>query len=442
MEDKRQTQEERRELRRKRRIRSQILAYAALILLIVAAAGAVAAGVRQIAKAAGQRQQAQEDNQAMLEGMLDEEEALQTPEAPASEPPAEMTREERLDEYVDAGIAVMPLEDKVAGLFVVTPESITGVSAAVQAGEGTKKALEQYAVGGLIYFDKNMESEKQLKEMLQNTESYARYPLFLAVDEEGGSVSRTAQAGIGPAVDGAWEIGQTKDAQNAYNAGVTIGAALSGLGFNLDFAPVADIASVEESVMAKRVYGSDAQTVSPFVASMVQGLKEQNIAACLKHFPGNGATSQDAHEGQAVSERTSEEFRSQELSVFQAGIDAGADMIMVSHMIAPGLTGEDDRTPCSLSEKVVTELLRREMGYDGVIITDALNMRAVTDYYSADEAAVEALLAGCDMLLMPEDFEAAYNGVLQAVKDGRIDEKRIDDCLRRIYRIKWADRVE
>ncbi len=441
MEDKRQDQEERREKRRKRRIRNQILAYAVLILLIAAAAGIAVAGVKQITKAARQRQQSQEENQSMLEGMLDEEEEIQVPTA-EPQPPVEMTREERLDEYVDAGIAVMPLEDKVAGLFVVTPEAITGVGTAVQAGDGTRQALEQYAVGGLIYFKKNIESEEQLREMLQNTASYARYPLFFAVDEEGGSVARLAEAGVGPAVDTARAIGETADPQNAYQAGVTIGAALSGLGFNLDLAPVADLASVEGSVMEERAYGADAQTASPFVASMVQGLKEQNVAACLKHFPGNGATTQDAHTGQAVSTRTAEEFKSQELAVFQAGIDAGADMVMVSHMIATGLTGEDDRTPCSLSKKIVTELLRGEMGYNGVVITDSLDMAAITDYYSADEAAVEALLAGCDMLLMPEDFEAAYNGVLQAVKDGRIDEKRIDDCLRRIYRIKWADRVD
>ncbi len=144
----------------------------------------------------------------------------------------------------------------------------------------------------------------------------------------------------------------------------------------------------------------------------------------------------------ASTERTLEEFRAEEFTVFQAGIDAGADMVMVSHIAAPALTG--DNTPCSLSSAVVTDLLRDELHFDGVIITDALNMSAITDYYGADEAAVLALRAGCDMLLMPEDYEKAYNAVLQAVQEenGPISEERINDALRRIYRIKYADKVQ
>ena len=441
MDDKKQIQKEKRELRRKRRIRNQILAYVVLIALILGVAAGVVYGVRQITTVARRAQEEQENNQAKIDDMLDQEGDIEAP-APAPEAPAEMTDQQKLDEIVNAGIEVMPLEDKVAGLFIIVPEDITGVDTVLRAGDGTKEALDRYPVGGIIYFQKNIESEEQIKEMLNNTQSYSKYPLFLAVDEEGGSVARVASAGIGPKVDSAQVIGGTGDAANAYAAGVTVGTSLSGLGFNLDFAPVADVASVEDSIMAGRSYGSDAQTVSPFVVSMMQGLEEQNVTACLKHFPGNGATTQDAHTGQAVSERTAEEFRAQEFTVFQAGIDAGANMIMVSHMVAPGLTGSDDRVPCSLSGKVVTDTLRGELGYDGVIITDALNMGAITEYYSSEDAAIYALKAGCDMLLMPEDFEEAYNGVLQAVRDGVISEERINDSLRRIYRIKWADKLE
>ncbi len=437
-----QNQEEKREIRRKRRIRNQVLAYAVLILLILAAAAGIVAIVRQLTAASQeQAEQDQEDPEAVIDDILSSEEELSTPEPTLTpEPVVEKTREQKLDEIVNAVIEVMPLEDKVAGLFVVTPEAITGVNKAVRAGDGTRDALSQYAVGGIVYFEKNMQSADQLKEMLDNTMLYTKYPLFLAVDEEGGSVARLASAGLADKVDSAKDVGLTGDPNNAYIAGTAIGSAMSGFGFNLDFAPVADIASVEGSVMESRSYGSDPQAVSGFVNAMLQGLKEQKVTGCLKHFPGNGSTAQDPHTGIASSDRTAEQFRAEEFVTFQAGIDAGAEMIMVSHMAAPALTGNSE--PCSFSEALVTDILRNEMGFNGVVITDALNMAAVSDYYASEDAAIMALKAGCDMLLMPEDFEAAYNGVLDAVKNGVISEERINDSLRRIYRIKYADRVE
>ena len=187
--------------------------------------------------------------------------------------------------------------------------------------------------------------------------------------------------------------------------------------------------------MTERSYGSDAATVAGFVTAMMGGLEEQKVTACLKHFPGIGSTTADTHKGLAFTDRTAEQFRAEELTVFQAGIDAGANMIMVGHMSAPALTGNDD--PCIFSQELITGILREELGFDGVVITDALNMKAISE-----EAAIMALKAGCDMLLMPEDFEKAYNGVLQAVADGVISEERINDSLRRIYRIKEADRIE
>ena len=440
MDDKQQVQDEKREARKKRRIRNQILAYVVLILLMLAAAAGVVAAVQFLKNESKRTQKDLDDTKGKIDSMLSDEGEVEIP-TPTPEPPVELTWEQKLDEIIDAGIEVMPLEDKVAGLFIVTPEALTGVGTAIRAGEGTKQALSQYAVGGIVYFSKNIQNEDQLKEMLKNTDFYSKYEkLFLAVDEEGGSVARVAGAGIGTKVDDAQKIGATGDTNNAYNAGITIGTTLNGLGFNLDFAPVADIASVADSVMAKRAYGADAQTASPYVSAMLMGLQEQGVTGCLKHFPGNGATTQDAHTGIAVSNRTAEEFRTEEFAVFQAGIDAGAQMIMVSHMAAPALTG--DNTSCSLSKIVVTDILREELGFNGVIITDALNMGAISEYNSSEDAAIMALKAGCDMLLMPEDFEAAYNGVLQAVRDGVISEERINDSLRRIYRIKWADKLE
>ena len=440
MEQNNQSQQDRREVRRKRRQRNQIVAYMSVIVMIVLLAVGIVSGVKVLTEKVKTQEEVKQEQQEQVEELLGEEETLQIPE-PTEEPVVELTYEQKMDALIEESIInVMPLEDKVAALFVVTPEAITGVSTAVKAGDGTRDALMKYAVGGLVYFTKNMQSQEQLKEMIDNTLLYTMYPVFIAVDEEGGSVARVAEAGIGTKVDSAQVIGQTLDAANAYQAGSTIGGYLAGLGFNLNFAPVADLANVENSVMTGRAYGAEAATVAPFVNSMLQGLEEQNVTACIKHFPGIGSSTQDTHDGLASTDRSAEEFRANEFTVFKSAIDAGADMIMVSHMSAPSLTG--DNTPCSLSNIVVTDILRNELNFQGVIITDALNMSAISQYYGADEAAIMALRAGCDMLLMPEDFETAYNGVIEAVKSGIISEQRIDDSLKKIYRIKYADKIQ
>lgn len=439
MDDRQQIQQEKREARRKRRVRNQVTAYAVLILLITVFAVLIVLGVNWLTASRRAAEEEQQSSQAMLDDILASEEEIQVPES-SQEPVQELTPEQKLDEIVNAAIDVMPLEDKVAGLFIVTPESITGVSTAIRAGEGTQQALAQYAVGGIIYSAKNIQSEEQFKEMLDNTELYTKYPIFLAVTEEGGTVSTVANAGIGTKADSAGTLGQTGDTGAAYQAGVTIGTGLSGLGINLNFGPVADIVTAGNSFLGDRSFGSDAQLAGSMAASVIQGLQSQGVSSCVKYFPGQGSTSENPEEGLSSTDRTEEEFRSQEFVAFQAAIDGGADMIMVSNMAAPALTGDNE--PCVFSEKLVTDILRGELGFDGVIISSALDMTAISDYHGAEDAAIQALKAGCDMLLMPEDFEAAYNGVIQAVQDGVISEARIDDALRRIYRIKYADRVQ
>ena len=440
--DKKQQEQEKaikREERRRRRMRNQILAYLTVLLFILIIVGGVIAAVIILSSNSNKGNEQQNDTPFTgdLESMFGEEETLVKPEE--TESIAEPTPEQRLDEIIDAAIEVMPLEDKVAGLFIVTPEAITGVNTAVQAGDGTKDALNQYAVGGLIYFKQNIKSEEQITEMLSNTALYSRYPLFLAVDEEGGTVSRVAEAGLAENVGSAKDIGATGDVNNAYAAGQSIAEYLVPLGFNVDFAPVADLDNMEESYIGDRSFGSSSTLAGAMVASMTAGLQENGVSACLKHFPGIGHSVEDTHISMAVTDRTAEQFRAEEFTVFSAGIEAGADFVMMGHISAPGLTG--DNTPCTLSEIVVTDILREELGFNGVIITDAMNMGAITEYYQADEAAILALRAGCDMILMPDDFELAYNGVLEAARNGTISEERINDSLRRIYRIKYADKL-
>lgn len=429
---------DRREIRRKRRHRNQVIAYIVLFLFITFLSAGIVYGVKMYTER--EKQSDTQTNQSQVEELFQSEEPLVIVEQSTEVTEPELTPEEKLDEIVDAAIEVMPLEDKVAGLFMVRPESITGVSTAVKAGDGTREALAKHAVGGIVYFAKNIQSEEQLKEMISNTRSYSKYPLFIGIDEEGGSVSRLADKSLEDRVDSAQVISQTLDASNAYQAGMTIGTYMVEYGFDLDFAPVADLTNIRNSIMTKRSFGSDAASAIPFVTSMMQGLEEQGITACVKHFPGIGSTVQDTHDGLAVSNRTAEEFRAEEFTVFKAAIDAGANMIMVGHMAAPSLVG--DNTPSSMSSVIVTDILRDELGFEGVIITDAMDMSAISEYYESDHAAIMALKAGCDMILMPDDYEAAYNGVLQAVEDGVISEERVNDSLRRIYRIKLADKVE
>lgn len=428
---------ERRELRRQRRVRSQIIVY----LIMIVAVAILSVGIILTVKAMADREQVESSVQSSQQEVLDDFIASEEDIAPPTATP-EPTKspDDLLDEFIDEIVAQMPIEDRVAGLFFVTPEDITGVGTAVKAGDGTKEALSQYAVGGLIYFEKNMQSAEQFTEMISNTVLYSKYPLFIGVDEEGGSVSRLGQAGLIGTQSSAAQIAASGDTNKAYDAGAAIGSGLTSYGVNVNFAPVADIASIDNSIMKDRAYGSDAASAIPFVLEMMRGLKEQGVASCLKHFPGIGATTEDTHKGLATVEQSAETFRSNDFTVFKAGIDAGADFVMVGHVDAPQLTG--DNTPACMSSVIVTDILRNELDFNGVIITDAMNMMAISEYYGADEAAVNALKAGCDMILMPENFEDAYIGVLQALADGIIAEERINDSIKRIYRVKYAGKFE
>ncbi len=431
---------DRREFRRKRRVQNQVIAYiSAVIMLAVILAGA-GLGIHKGITAWNDKKEAQE-LQAQMEEMSANQEDQVVVEAPVeTEEPVVEEEKNQLDEIVDACIAEMPLEDKVAGLFIITPEALTGTDVAIKAGDTTKEKLSQYAVGGLIYAKQNIKSADQLKEMISGTQGFSKYPLFIGIDEEGGSVSRIAESGLADNVGTMGDIGTSGDPSKAKEAGSAIAAYLSEYGFNLDFAPVADVILEGNSIIGDRSFGSNAGDDAAMVSACVEGLQEGDVSACLKHFPGLGSTTEDTHEGMATSEKTKEDFETTDFLSFQGGIDAGADFVMVSHLSVPNITG--DNTPSSLSDKMITDILRGELGFNGIVITDAMDMKAVTDYYTSDEAAVKALQAGADMILMPEDFEAAYQGVLDAVNNGTLSEERINESLQRIYRVKYSDKVE
>lgn len=349
-----------------------------------------------------------------------------------------------LDEATQAAaeyVSGMTLEDKIAQMFVITPDALTGYTDVTAAGNTTKEAYGKRPVGGLIYMSGNLKDSEQTSTMLTNMQAIAEertgLPAFLCVDEEGGSVTRIAgNSAFGVTDVGSMQaIGETGDTQNAYNAGNVIGKYLKELGFNVDFAPVADVVTNEEnSVIGDRSFGSDSALVAEMVTSEMKGLSDAGVYGTVKHFPGHGATTEDSHDGIAVSERTLEELLATELVPFQSAIDWNASFVMVGHIAVPNVTG--DNTPASLSKVMITDVLRTQMGYDGIVITDGMNMGAITENYSSGEAAVAAVQAGADMILMPQDYEAAYNALLEAVNNGTIAEERIDESIVRIVKVK------
>ena len=342
---------------------------------------------------------------------------------------------------IRAVISQMSLEQKTAQLFIITPEALTGFKTVTQAGETTYKALQEYPVGGLIYFPQNLQNPGQLKTMTAKTQEFAsglnQPPLFLSIDEEGGKVARIAnhQGFDLPKVDTMAEIGKTEDTSRAYEAGSVIGGYLEKFGINLDFAPDADVlTNPDNTVVLDRSFGSDPVLVTQMVKAYMQGLEEHHVYGTPKHFPGHGATEGDSHKGFAYTYKTWDELEQAELVPFAGLIQDNTPFIMAGHISLPQITGDD--TPSSLSSQVLTDYLRETMGYNGIIITDALNMGAIQDNYPPDRAAVMALQAGADLLLMPADFKEAYNGVLDAVKTGELTEERIDQSLTRILGLK------
>lgn len=358
--------------------------------------------------------------------------------APAAPKPA-LTLDERAAEKA----AALTLEQKVAQLFVVTPEAITGVGTATQAGEATKEALAAYPVGGLVYFKKNLLSADQTREMIANSQTYAQdacgLPLLVGVDEEGGTVSRIGgNPGFAiPNVGNMADVGATNDPTQAQAVAQTIGGYLCDLGFNLNFAPDSDICgNPATDVMALRSFGTDPALVSDMVSAQVKGFANAGVLCCAKHFPGIGGMTGDSHEGAIVTQNTLDELRIGELAPFEAAIEADVPMVMVGHLTAPNAFGND--VPASLNPAAVTDLLRGELGFQGLVITDSLSMGAVGDFCTPDQAGVMALLAGADLVLMPEDFASAYRGVLDAVCAGTLSEDRIDQSVMRIVKAKLA----
>ena len=339
-------------------------------------------------------------------------------------------------------VAAMSTEQKVSQLLVAGIEG-------TQLGQDAVQAVQDYQVGGVILFGRNVESAWQLAELTNGLKDLnGDYtPLFLCVDQEGGRVDR-----MPPEVErtpSAWSVGQTLDTEGVGAAyGALLAEECAAFGFNMDFAPSLDIwSNPDNTVIGDRAFGNDWEWTAFFGMSAVESMEEQGgVIPVVKHFPGHGDTSVDSHVALPVVDKSLEELWQSELVPFNMalnqedyfGAQAGpsAPAVMVAHIL---LSQVDPDYPASLSHRVVTGLLREEMGFDGVVCTDDLTMGAVSNTYGMGEAAVLAVEAGCDLLLVchgADNLTAARDALLEAVDSGRLSPERLDESVKRILSLK------
>ena len=348
---------------------------------------------------------------------------------------------------VEALLQKMTLREKVGQLFYVRLESLDpsiewttyddlASLNILKVTENMKRTNENYPVGGIILYAWNIDNETQLASIITDIRTLNGSPL-LCIDEEGGRVARIAN---NPnfnvkKYESMAAIGATGDPQNAYECGNTIGTYLKRYGFDIDFAPVADVnTNPENVVIGARAFSDDPAVAAPMVTNYLQGLKDAGITGCIKHFPGHGDTKADTHFGYASTQKTWEEMMNCEMVTFRAGIQWGCQLIMTAHIGAPNVTGSD--VPSTMSPIILQDKLRGELGYQNIIITDGMEMGAITQQYTSAEAAVGSIKAGVDIVLGPRYFIEAFDAVMAAVNNGTISEERINQSVRRILKLK------
>lgn len=343
-------------------------------------------------------------------------------------------------------LEAMTLEEKVGQLFMVTPGTLglPQIKAPMEAlsqeqltqmENAIREIFAKYPVGGIVQFAADLYSPEQITAYNALLQKAAEIPLFLGIDEEGGTVARLANHSAFdlPQYQSAGAVGASGNPEDALEMGQTIGAYLGEYGFNMDFAPVADVnTNPNNPVIGNRSFSSDCNVAGQMAKAMAEGLEEQGIVPVFKHFPGHGDTAQDSHEEVAYSNKTLEELQNCEFIPF-SGLTEN-QCVMVGHIALPEVTG--NMTPATLSSEIVTGLLRQELGFRGLILTDSMVMEAITDNYSSAEASLLALEAGCQIILQPADFPSAFAGVVKAVEAGTFPEEQLNAVVLQILRFK------
>ena len=347
----------------------------------------------------------------------------------------------------DSAIQKMSLREKVGQMFFVRPEALdTSIhwdeyaelpDYKLQKVNKTMRAVNKdYPIGGMILYAHNIVDETQLGKFINEIRELNGSPL-LAIDEEGGRVARIAnnENFDVPKYESMAAIAESGDPEDAYEAAFTIGSYVKKYGFDIDYAPVADVnTNPDNIVIGPRAFSDDPKTAAKFVVSYLNGLESAGVIGTLKHFPGHGDVSTDTHYGYASTDKTWEEMLKCEMIPFKAGIKAGAQMIMTAHIAAPNVSGDD--LPATLSSVILQDKLRGELGFEGVIVTDAMDMGAITKQFSNTEAAIKSIQAGVDVVLCSREFTQVFDAVVKAVEKGKIKESRIDESVKRILKLK------
>lgn len=338
---------------------------------------------------------------------------------------------------IEERLASMTVEEKIGQLLIVGLEGTT-------YNNNLDKLIKQHHVGGIIILGRNISTSNQIVGLLNNAKMANReygIPLFLSVDEEGGRVSRLPK-GLKKSPSAA-KIGKRNDETLAYDSGVYMATLLNAFGYNMNYAPVLDVNSNPRNpVIGDRSYSEDPVQVSKIGLAVRQGITDQGVISVVKHFPGHGDTHTDSHKSLPVIDKSLHELEKTELVPFQQAIAAQVDVIMVAHILFPALDADN---PSSLSKKVITDLLRNKMGYDGVVITDDLTMGAIVNDYTVAEAALKSFLAGSDLLLVAGDYNNQLETIgklSSAVKSGDISKERLNSSVRRILELKKRFKME
>jgi beta-N-acetylhexosaminidase len=331
-------------------------------------------------------------------------------------------------------VSSFSLEAKVGQLFVAGFDGTTPT-------DDIMELISDHHLGGVIYFSRNVESPSQLRSLsaeLQGFVPEGTPPLLVAIDQEGGRVARIAW---GTELPSAMTLGAADDTMLAASAGRAVGRELRALGIGLDLAPVLDVNNNPANpVIGVRSFGEQPAAVAALGTAFADGLQEAGVMACGKHFPGHGNTTVDSHLGLPIIDHDRDRLDRVELRPFRAAIDNGIDALMTTHVAFPAITDENER-PATLSQRVITDLLREELGFDGLVVTDCMEMDAISEGVGTSEGAVQAVKAGCDLITVshtPAQQRAVIDSVVRAVRSGRIQAERVDASVRRVLRAKRA----
>ena len=362
-----------------------------------------------------------------------QEAAQPTPTPRTSASPTPRTSAEVRKDVAQALLDGMTTHEKICQLLIVHPEALTGGSTVTGMTDELAAALRTYPVGGLLLSAGNMTSGEQLAALTGALADGCKTAPLISVDEEGGRVARLMNT-VGTTKLGSMYSYRAQGTQGAHDNAQTIARDIAAYGFNTDFAPVADVWTNKRSnAIGDRAYSDDYDEAAELVAAAVKGFHDGGVICCLKHFPGHGSTKTDSHDGAATVDKTLPQLRQEDLKPFMSGIAAGADMVMVGHLTVPTM----DDAPASVSRKIVTNLLRYDLGFRGVIVTDGLQMQALAQYTDG-EKAVLALAAGNDMLLEISDVPGTVAAIEKALADGTLSRAALDESVLRILQLKLA----